>query len=212
MRQRSPTGLLSIAAVIRLLGSAGDAAAYVPNAAAAYADQYWNHCGTLKYPCFSNDCTNFVSQAIRAGGYPLHCVGCDTNDDHNWYIQNVNNRIPPIWQYSDSWSYAQNLRNILILDVPGGYTAGTYPGTSTLANPAGGKGDVFFYDWDSISETRPIDHASINVGYGSTDDNKYGDFVDSHTNNRHHAFWTLATWNNSKELTVIYSVRISSSN
>lgn len=100
------------------------------------------------------------------------------------------------------------------MDFPGGYTAATYPGDSTVQATAANAGDVYFYDWDTrVSESRPIDHVSINVGYGSTLDGLYGDYVDAHTSNRHKAFWTLQKYNMGlARYTKIWAVRVSTSN
>lgn len=56
---------------------------YNPSAASAYAKQYWYNYN-LSYRSFSLDCTNFVSQAMRAGGW-TDISGLYTNSHYWWY-------------------------------------------------------------------------------------------------------------------------------
>jgi putative amidase-like protein len=58
---------------------------YNPAAAVAYADQ-WAHGRNPNYPDFTdNDCTNFNSQGLEAGGLPLQSVNGFLTDDRNWF-------------------------------------------------------------------------------------------------------------------------------
>ena len=72
---------LVLAVGIGTLG-AQSALAYNPSAAAAYADQWALGFNTPTYPLPPNDCTNFVSQALRVGGYPVQSG--DRNSYHSW--------------------------------------------------------------------------------------------------------------------------------
>ncbi|MFD8808713.1 amidase domain-containing protein [Streptomyces sp. NPDC059597] len=63
------------------------ASGYDYNAMVAYATKYWNNYNT-DYPDFNGagaggDCTNFVSQSLKAGGWK-HVPGY-TNDFHKWF-------------------------------------------------------------------------------------------------------------------------------
>ena len=63
----------------------------------AYANKYWDTYNS-SYRSFTNDCTNFVSQAMREGGWAN-----DTglwNDDHNWWYNSLNQ--------THSWGGAEN--------------------------------------------------------------------------------------------------------
>lgn len=72
--------------------------AYNRQVAVEYARKWWNSANPA-YPTFQVDCTNFISQCLRAGGlkmsgYPDRAKG--------WWIQGRN------WSYS--WSVAHALR------------------------------------------------------------------------------------------------------
>jgi len=56
------------------------------------------------------------------------------------------------------------------------------------------------------------DHTAFLVGYGASSDGYWGDYVDNHTNNRYHGFWTLRTWNQDIQTTTIYPMHIDASN
>ncbi len=65
-------------------------AAYDYAAMAAYAERYWAVYNPA-YRTFAErggDCTNFVSQAMRAGGWTD--VGGWYKDDNNWWYNSVN--------------------------------------------------------------------------------------------------------------------------
>lgn len=192
------------------------ALAYNGNAAASYADQWWYNYNS-NYPVFSEDCTNFVSQALHAGGFSF--VGDDGNsndNDYHWWINGPYYNPPfyyPTWIYTRSWSVADDLRTFLILDIPGGSlewegpcdTQST-PGTSYDSN-----GDVVFYDWNSDGIW---DHAAIRVarGYDVNYSNLYGDLVDEHTTNRYHVLWTLYPYNTRYATTTIDFFHVWSNN
>lgn len=59
---------------------------YSGSNAASYAYQWYNGHNT-QYPKFSANCTNFVSQCLRAGGYPNH--GSLSVPDAYTYVQNA---------------------------------------------------------------------------------------------------------------------------
>jgi len=77
-----------------------------------YAYTWWNGQNS-NYPDFGdNDCTNFISQAMKAGGFSFKGSGdgCrDENTETEWY---VNRKTPPVWclgsnrnwEWSTSWS------------------------------------------------------------------------------------------------------------
>lgn len=189
--------------------TAPTAHAYSGGNAAQYADKYATSCNSNSYPCFPDDCTNFVSQAVHAGGFSEVGVGGSTTDDNNWFIQGC-------WycsygyNWSHSWSVAPDYYNFLQWHYPGGYNWGTMPGNSAGFNSGLDVGDVLFYDWDNDGG---IDHASIQVSYG-TDPNSgwYGDLIDEHTTNRYHAFWSLDPYNSRAGTTTITLEHVSSSN
>lgn len=73
--------------------------------AVAYANAYWNsHNPAFRY--FSvNDCTNFVSQCLYAGGYPM--IGGRDRAKGWWYHKGRSHN----WSYS--WAVAHSLYRFL---------------------------------------------------------------------------------------------------
>jgi hypothetical protein len=175
-------------------------AGYNGAAAAAYADTYWSTYNS-QYPSFANkggDCTNFVSQALYAGGIAMRTSPPYTGDAA-WYIQQRNRKN---WTWSVPWVNAQDDSVFLVQDLPGvtqvETLTGAAPGQVIPSN--GSQGDVVLYDWNNDGT---FDHETIIA----TPD---GQSVDSHTNNRYHAYWTLAQYNSSWATTRIVVLHIPS--
>lgn len=105
---------VALAAAVCLVAT-GSAAAFSGAAAASYADSYATN-RNLYWPAISNDCANFVSQSLYAGGYPMHGVGGNTADNRNWYMRSVSGT----WTWTQSWSFARYLYIFLATDSPGG--------------------------------------------------------------------------------------------
>lgn len=195
------------------VASASPALAYSGSAAAQYADTYATSPNNGTYPVFTADCTNFVSQALHAGGYPFRQYGTNSTGSDAWWVINHGNDS---FSWALNWSVANDLYHFLIDDVPGGVTEGTAPGSSTndYTPNAMVTGDVLFYDW---GQGEGISHAAIQVGIG-TDPNMYpnqvwyGNYVDEHTSYRGHAFWSLKPYNAYWATTTIYFMHVLSSN
>jgi hypothetical protein len=126
------------------------------------------------YPDFGGtDCTNFVSQALHAGGFS-HVGGTSETSLYQWWIRR---NSWGTFDYATTWSVAWRLRQFLINDAPGGTSEGTAPGKSTNPyTPASVvTGDVLFYDW---GQGEGISHASIQVGIGRDPAfGYYGDYM-----------------------------------
>jgi hypothetical protein len=191
---------------------ASPAYAYNGNNAASYADNWWNSYNTLQYPKFSDDCTNFVSQSVHNGGYSFVGYPGSTTSDFNWWGALS---LSPI--NTHSWSVAADYYTFLFEDIPGGIPEGAAAGTSTNYYTPNSvvTGDVLFYDW---GQGLGVSHATIQVGIGY-DPNKpngqvwYGNYIDEHTNNRYHAFWSLYPYNAAdRATTTIYFMHIAASN
>lgn len=194
-------------------GAAPTVLGYSPSGAAAFADQWaiagstpWCS-GRLCFTASGNDCANFVSYALHDGGgyaftgYPMGSLTWDGN----WYLYHNS-----YWVYTHSWSVAADLYQHQILHSPGGYLLGTAPGSSVNSYDGLSTGDLVFYDWQTNGS---IDHVAIQVGYGY--DLAYGwlgNYVDAHTNNRKHAFWSLRPYNSLWATTTVYLVPISAAN
>ncbi len=137
---------------------------YNPIAAASYADQWWNLRNVPMYNDYNsgggNDCANFVSQCLIAGGIDLsagtngagfgvdgwHCMPfCD-------YLQ-TNLRV----YQNATWS---------------GHLSSGYPSSFT-------QGDVAMFGSDASNPSDPWQHTAINVVTGTP-------ALDAHTNDRYH--------------------------
>ena len=184
------------------------ASSYNEQAATNYANEYWSSYNPA-YPSYGNDCTNFVSQALYSGGlrgpvyFNAHMgVYQTTSNNYYWFM------LPQYGAYSYSWTVAQDLYDHLLSF---GYAKlqGTYPGTDLNEYSGVYRGDPIFFSWTSNGS---MDHAVIQVGVG-TDPyfGEYGNVVDSHTNNRYHAFWDLYGENQSRATTTVYTVHIPTS-
>ena len=90
-------------------------AAYNGYTAAAYANKWAENGKQIRnfaqYPSFSNDCTNFISQALQAGGYAQAGSGsCNVEDNASeWYVKKGGWACVTkagSWAWSKSWSTA----------------------------------------------------------------------------------------------------------
>jgi hypothetical protein len=211
-KRRTINLLISMAVTGGAVVAAGPAQAYNGGNAAAYAD-YWVGNFNGAYPRFSNDCTNFVSQAVHAGGYPFRNYNADPGGTESWWMYNISGGT---WNWSVSWINAPTYYSFLALDYPGGIREGSAPGSSTNYYTPNSvvTGDVLFYDW---GQGEGISHAAMQVGIG-TDPNLYpnqvwyGNYVDEHTTNRGHAFWSLKPYNAFWATTTIYFMHIDAAN
>jgi hypothetical protein len=107
------------------------------SAEATYAKN-WAYSYNGSYVHFSNDCTNFVSQALRAGGwtfvYPTY--GRNATDSSQWFYINDGAAAP--WSYS--WDSAVSMMRF-IQKSNRGFWFTNWKTSRT--------GDVFLVDWDS---------------------------------------------------------------
>ena len=94
------------------------------------------------YIYFSNDCTNFVSQIMRAGGWKDTITKQSTQDTSWFYINRTS--------YAQTWSTAHGLRNRL----NNGYEKGAEKLTRSIGGIGGvylnnkiAPGDIIFADW-----------------------------------------------------------------
>lgn len=214
-KRRLVAFLTAALTMVIVSASTSPASAYSGSAASSYADTYALTPNSAMYPVFSSDCTNFVSQAAYAGGYPFRNFEQNAGSDTSWWIYNASSNGQN-FSWSDSWAVADGYYNFLMADNPGGVPEGTAPGTSNAywTPSAVVDGDVLFYDW---GQGLGISHSTMQVGYG-VDPNMYpnqvwdGNYVDEHTSNRYHAFWSLLPYNPNASTTTIYFVHIQASN
>lgn len=167
-------------------------ASYSGSAAANYADTYAIN-NNLQYISYSEDCANFVSQAMYAGGFSfVNPYGSPTDLANWWDFDAVNQyiysgHVPS----SNSATVADDLWQFLHLDNPGGTFEGSfsYNGGANTA-PAFTPnsvvtGDALFYDW---GQGLGISHTAMQVGWGTDQYGYYGNWVDEHTSNRQDIF------------------------
>jgi RHS repeat-associated protein len=120
------------------------------NEVARWAD---SHVWAAPYIFPSDDCTNFVSEALLAGGYNVVPGPFMTSDDHYWfyYGNGSNGQLP---DRSHSWSVAGDLMYHMVL------TGSTYVKYWNQIQP----GDIAFAVWNAASWNgyiSGIDHAGV---------------------------------------------------
>src|SRR5579864_5666694 len=138
-----------IAAVVLALlatssANASASAGYSGAAAAAYADTYWQNYNPA-WPSFANsggDCTNFVSQALYAGGIAMRLSPPYTGNAA-WYMTGSRKG----WSWGLPWVNAQD-NDIFLLQHLAGVTqvasvTGIAPGQIVPSNAV--EGDVVLY-------------------------------------------------------------------
>jgi hypothetical protein len=133
--------------------------------AVQYAEKWWNSYNPA-YKKFENDCTNFISQCLRAGeapmrGYPKRGTG--------WWMRNDN------WSYS--WSVAHSLRLYLPASKSGLRAV-------EVGSPDELKlGDVICYDFEGDGR---YNHNTI-----VTSKDAFGmPLVNAHTHNSRLRYWS----------------------
>lgn len=143
-------------------------AAYDPTRAFRYAEQWWND-HNLRFQNMGVDCTNFVSQVLYAGGYPMARVGDRANGW--WYRFGAH----PSWSYS--WAGANALAGHL--------RASRAPFRTRLAQTPEelSVGDVICYDWKGTGQ---FGHNTVVVGH----DEGGRPLVDAHTVNSHQRYFS----------------------
>jgi hypothetical protein len=192
---------------LAFVSTASAGSGYNGAAAAAYADTYWQNYNPA-WPSFANqggDCTNYVSQALYSGGIAMR-TSPPYSGNAAWYmLQNRHHH----WAWAAPWVNAQDQSLFLLQHLPGVTQVASYyavaPGQ--LVADHASQGDVVLYDWNNDGI---FDHESIVVGSDGTnaDGSTNWDLVDAHTNNRYHAYWTLAQYNSSWATTHIVVLHI----
>jgi hypothetical protein len=149
------------------------------------------------YKQYEQDCANFVSQVLRAGGMPD-----DESGDYKWYY-NTNGFL---WDtHSDSWSIARHLATYL--DRSGRGTVVSMAHDMDNKYTPALAGDVYAYEWGD--DDGHLDHVSASSGYGdfaNTDGYEgmtggYGDYMSQHTTDRDYAPWNYGFWKQQNAIT-----------
>lgn len=186
--------------------TASAASGYNGAGAAIYADTYWQNYNP-SWPSFANsggDCTNFVSQAMYAGGIAMRTAPTYSGNAA-WYMVKARHG----WSYALPWVNAQDNSIFSLQHLPGVTQVASYYGVApgqTVADHAS-QGDIVLYDWNNDGV---FDHEAIVTASDGTnaDGTTNWDLVDAHTNNRYHVYWTLAQYNTSWATTHIVVLHI----
>ncbi|KHE66742.1 hypothetical protein LD39_21195 [Halobacillus sp. BBL2006] len=132
--------------------------------AVRYADRWWDSYNPA-YRHFEVDCTNYISQCLRAGGAPPWGI---PNRSRGWWYSGKN------WSYS--WAVANSLR---------WYLSGSRQGLTAkeVSSPEQlSPGDVICYDFEGDGR---FDHNTMVVRKNS----EGMPLVNAHTANSRHRYW-----------------------
>ncbi|MDQ0219871.1 hypothetical protein ELQ35_18240 [Peribacillus cavernae] len=143
----------------------GERASYTYNhlKAVQYAERWWNEFNPA-YKKFQDDCTNFISQCLHAGGIPMWGA---PNKSKGWWIG------------KNSWSYSWTTANSLMLIL----TKGQGIRTKQVRSPQELQlGDIICYDFQGDGR---FDHNTIVTGK----DQNGMPLVNAHTTNSRRRYW-----------------------
>ncbi|NEU31419.1 amidase domain-containing protein [bacterium LRH843] len=143
----------------------GDGLGYNRREAVRYAERWWNDHNPA-YQKFTDNCTNFISQCLRAGGVPMTGY---PNRGKGWWYQGGN--------WSLSWSVAHSFRWYLN-GSPVGLHTEERQGASELE-----AGDIICYDFDGDGRWQ---HSTIVVAKDANNE----PLVNAQTSNSRMRFWT----------------------
>ncbi|WP_233254178.1 amidase domain-containing protein [Salipaludibacillus keqinensis] len=130
-----------------------------------YAERWWDDYNP-DYKRFDNDCTNFISQCLRAGGAPMQGA---SNRKQGWWYKGH--------QWSFSWSVAHSLRWFLSGSRKG-LRAREVSSAENLM-----RGDVICYDFNGDGRWQ---HTTVVVDK----DANHMPLVNAHTTNSRMRYWT----------------------
>lgn len=142
----------------------GERGIYDRQKAVQYANLWWNTYNPA-YRHFTDDCTNFISQCLRAGGAPMW--GTPNRGKGWWYNSKV-------WSYS--WTVANAMR---------WYLSGAKQGVRGREVERASDlilGDIICYDFEGDGRWN---HTTIVV-----EKDAFGEpLVNAHTSNSYHRYW-----------------------
>lgn len=133
--------------------------------AVQYADTWWNEYNPA-YQKFENDCTNFISQCLRAGGAP---------------VRGMPNRSSGWWYSGKSWSYSWAVAHALKL-----YLENSKMGLRTRLVSSPEElllGDVICYDFEGDGRYNHNTIVTAKDVYGMP-------LVNAHTTDSRHRYWS----------------------
>ncbi|MEK3732110.1 MULTISPECIES: amidase domain-containing protein [Paenibacillus] len=142
---------------------------YDREAAAAYADRWWDS-GNPEFAVFDVNCTNYVSQCLFAGKAPIHYTG--KRETGWWYKGYINKR--------EWWSYSWAVSNSLAIYL--GTSASGLRGELVERPEQLMLGDVILYDWNGDGAYQ---HSTIVTAF----DAEGMPLVNAHTVSSRHRYW-----------------------
>lgn len=195
--------LSTVAGLALALVIASPAAAWSGPNAVSYANAYW-HDYNSGWTRYAEDCANFVSQAVFAGGYPMH-----TSGNNPWY-----GNYGYLHEYSQSWRLVQYNRGFFLTDIPGGWVNYVYYGIKWAYPTTVYLGDIIYYAWQNDRTFATNSHEAIVTALNSraTSTADTGVLVNAHTTDHYREFWTLYPWNADWWRTYYEILHISSTN
>jgi hypothetical protein len=136
-----------------------------------YAHYHWDHYNFPTYYGYENDCTDYVSQLLHAGGMPM--LRAYEKGKDSWFTMPGVLGFPNYEPYhSDSWVQVEVLyHQLLNTGLARPLTKGEIPHA----------GDIVFFHWYLHGEP-PIDHVGMIVS--GNNDHPATEIYTSHTNNR----------------------------
>ncbi|GKU80588.1 amidase domain-containing protein [Paenibacillus sp. L3-i20] len=137
---------------------------------AAFADRWWNE-GNPSYETFEDNCTNYVSQCIFAGGAPMNYTG--KRGSGWWYKGRTNG--------GEWWSYSWSVSNALSLYLSAARKTGLQAVNVQSANELQ-LGDVITYDWNGDGRYQ---HSTIVTAFDSAGE----PLVNANTVASRHRYW-----------------------
>ena len=130
--------------------------------AVQYAETWWNSFNP-NYPQFTDDCTNFISQCLYAGGIPMWGK---PNRSKGWWIEG-----------KSTWSYSWTVAHAFMLMLKAASWTKEVKDPSQLM-----LGDIICYDFEGDGR---FNHNTIVTGK-----DEYGNpLVNAHTTNSRMRFW-----------------------
>lgn len=146
-----------------------------------HADLYWSRTGYgydpnyVDFTYMGGDCTNYVSQNIRAGGATAN----DTTTPYTWYYLNAGGSTSDD-SWSSSWNNVVPLRDYIVNNTATGTPSGYETSRTNL-----GLGDIIQYD---LNGDGAYDH-SVFVTEVYKDGLVWEQKINAHTSDRYHDLW-----------------------
>jgi hypothetical protein len=169
------------------VGTPSPCGTYNGRAAAAYA-RYWYSRRSSSYPRFGNDCTNFISQALRAGGMRFMRAGGNNDpvpsvptflDEYekgegSWWSAKLvqGSGTAPIYHWTHSWSLAETSHDRILE-----YDIGVVLGSTARLR----AGDLVYYRFRGSDGEFPTEHGRWTHAAIVTRVTKQGAWIAQHT-------------------------------